>query len=245
MVGSDHSRRMTFSSLPRGPRRALSNLALPALLVGAALALSGCDAGLEFGDTPLGATADHRAVLLGEPITGSVENPDGAITVTLAPASKRDPREGANSTGPTVVGCTYDDNSFEYSCPTGGLDAGRYRVEVTDAKFRSEGTHLVSVVVSADPDYDPRAHDLVDDAASTGRRAAIELTGWHAGSTVAVYLQGDSGRSIRAATVRIGRDGTARLVVKRLASPAAVLATDGDWDERRVDGWNRVFINAA
>ena len=139
---SGQSRVMTFISLTR------TSVLAPLLLAGAALTLSGCDFGVDVGDSPLGATADHRGTVIGEPVTGTVQNPDGDITVTLAPASKAKPAEGSNSSGSDVTTCTYADAT--YSCPTDALSTGLYRVEVTDAKFESEGTKLVTVALSDD-----------------------------------------------------------------------------------------------
>ncbi|CAN5676863.1 hypothetical protein BH11ACT8_BH11ACT8_13850 [soil metagenome] len=226
---------MTSSTLSR---RSSSLLAV--LVLGTTGLLSGCD--LEVGDTPLGASADQRGTALGDAVTGSVENPDGEITVTLAPAAKRLPEGGANSTGSDVTACDYADTTF--SCPTAGLTAGLYRVEVTDAKFASEGTKLITVALSADGSYAPRVQYLTDDPGSTPRRAALELVGWRAGSTVKVFLQGSSGRHDRVGTVTIGADGTGQLIVQRKPSPATVLATDGLWDDRTTEGWDREFINA-
>ena len=61
----DESRVMTFLSLT------VSVLA-PLLVAGAALTLTGCDSGIDVGDSPLGATADRRGTVIGEPVTGTV-----------------------------------------------------------------------------------------------------------------------------------------------------------------------------
>ena len=190
----------------------------------------------------MGATADRRGTVIGEPVTGTVQNPDRDITVTLAPASKRAPAEGSNSSGDDVTACAYDD--APPARPTDGLATGLYRVEVTDATFEGEGTKLVTVALSDDPGYEPQVHDRPEDEASTARRAVVELTGWRPGSTVTLFQRGGPGRTIRVARVPIDDKGAGRVVVKRLGSPAAVLATDGVWDDRRVDGWNQVYVNA-
>ncbi len=221
-----------MTPLPTARLRPLS-VALVALL--SIPALSGCVA-----DTPLGATADTRGVAQGEDIVGSVEHPDGDITVTLAPAAAPRPEEGNNSVGEGVVACGYESSDARFSCPTEGLEQGVYRVEVTDAKFKSEGTHLVTVAVTADGSYAPRVLE-----SSSGR--LIELVGWSPERPVTVLVRGDDGRTRRAGVVTPGQDGRAVLTVKGDVGSGytAVLPSDGLWDERKVEGWDRVFVDLS
>lgn len=222
-------------SLPRTARLRPPVLATWTVL--AVFSLSGC-ADFGFGDTPLGASAEARGVAQGEEILGSVENPDGDITVTLAPAAAPRPSEGSNSVGEDIVACDYESSEARFSCPTEGLEPGVYRVEVTDAKFESEGTHLVTVAVTADGSYAPRVL-----GSSSGRQ--IELAGWSPERPVTVFVNGDDGRTRRAGVVTPDENGQAVLQVKKKLGSGlvSVLPSDGVWDERKVEGWDRVFVD--
>lgn len=207
-------------------------LATASLTLVAAAGLSGCNI-----DSPLGASAERRGVLIGDDVVGTVENPDGEITVTLASADTERPRPGSNSTGAGVVACDYDSSEAAFSCPTTDLAEGLYRVEVTDAKFAGEGTKLVTVAVTDDAAYDPRVVVSAD-------YGSARLEGWMPGREVTVFVNDDSGRTRRAATVTPDAAGNAAVTLRDGAGRgyAAVLPTDGLWDERSAQGWDRVFV---
>lgn len=80
--------------------------------------LSGCSGFAT--DTPLGVTSRHRAYSPGTPVTGKVIYPDGAITVTVAPASSV-PVDGHRTQGERS--CRYRPGAA-FSCETSGLPEG-------------------------------------------------------------------------------------------------------------------------
>ena len=209
----------------------LRQRALPSLLALAPVVLAATACGFEV-DTPLGATAEQRGTVIGEPVTGTVQFPDGTITVTLAPADLPQPASGSNSSGRRVTACDYDSESHDFACPTEGREAGMYRVEVTDAAFESEGTHLVSVALTDDPDYQPRVRPTGGDD--------VLLLGWMPGSEVTVFVRNlERGTTRRVGTVTTDAGGSSALTLDRpLGARAWVLASDGLWDDRSVDGWD-------
>ncbi len=226
-------------------------LVLPALAAGLVGSLSACSSFLDgFADSPLGITADEIGWAPGEAVTGSVENPDGSMTVSLAPASPgaRAALQAVNRTqdldATGVVPCDYDRDASTYSCPTTGLDLGVHVVQVTDARQPGEGTQAVAVVLSDVPGYDPTAGDVPVEM-STGERSEAEaflapvagrptlvpLAGWAPGTEVTLRVVAD-GRTkpflVRRAT--IGDDGSAKVRLPALDSGFySLVATDGTW----------------
>ncbi|WP_139983840.1 hypothetical protein [Nocardioides litoris] len=205
---------------------------IPIVVAGLVL-VTGCS-GLV--DTPLGAAGDQRVVAPGEDITGEVVHPDGEIRVTLADGDAPLPPNGQNSRGARA--CAYDDGRFV--CSTEGLDTGAYRVEVTDATWQSEGTHVVEVVLTDVPDYDPRV-SLAD-----GGRALL-LTGWEPGRTVTLTVK--DVESARAVAGPLGGTPDARgsltvgLGDVLPAGTYRVDASDGLWSSGTLDnGWAPVFL---
>ncbi len=190
--------------------------------------LFGCS--LDIGDTPLGATLAQRGTVLGEHVAGSVENPDGAITVTLAPASAPAPEPGSNSAGADE--CEYDTDSHDFACSTTGLDAGLYRVEVTDAKFASEGTKTVTVAVTDNSGYQPHIEPAGGSRPGT---LTARLQGWEPGRRVTVFvLDADRGRTTKVGSVVPDSAGRASLTTDQVESGRtyAFQGDDGLWDDR-------------
>lgn len=205
--------------------RTARRLLLPGAVLVAATTFTACDI-----ITELEAVGDQRAVTPGDPITGRVLDPSGTITVTLTPASLPRPEEGANSAGAT--GCDYDDE--KYSCPTDGLPLGTYRVEVTDSDFASEGTKMVTVVVSDVDGYDPEV------AADATDPRILHLTGWQPGRKVRVSLTGYDSTTPDAHLVGTpDADGNLDLRVPGTlaAGEYGVAAADGVWDTSKAEGW--------
>lgn len=226
-------------------------LVLPALAVGLAGSLSACDSLLQgFGDTPLGITADEIGWTPGVDVTGQVVNPDGAMTVTLAPAPAGS-RAAITAIGRAqdpdargVVTCDYDRDPSTYSCPTSALDPGVYVVQVTDAKQPGEGTQAVAVAVSNVPDYDPTVGTVPVDMATgerdeagshlapeAGRPTRVPLAGWEPGTevTVALVADGQVRPFVRRSTT-IAADGTGRVRLPALTRGYyGLVATDGLW----------------
>lgn len=231
------------------PRRSIAVL-LPVLPLVLALvgSLGGCGA-LVVADTPLRAHAEQRGVAAGTPVTGTVENPDGEITVTLARDSRPAPAPGRHTRGARA--CDYDTDEATYSCPTDGLRPGLHRVEVTDAALASEGTRLVTVAVTEQPGYAPevvvRGGGTRDPASVDGPLgfsddrgvASLELSGWEPGRTVTVALVAtESAEVVRRRTVVPDDAGEARLRVGPLPDGTYVLqGRDGLWADARAEGW--------
>lgn len=226
-------------------------LVLPVLAVGLVGSLSACDSLLEgFGDTPLGITADEIGWAPGEDVTGVVENPDGTMTVTLAPAPEG-PRGALEAIdldqdrdAPGLVTCDYDRDPSTYSCPTSGLAQGVYVVQVTDATQTGEGTQSVAVAVSDVPGYDPTAgivpvdmatgeHDETEAylAPEAGRPTPVPLAGWEPGTEVTVSVVGDGEVEpflVRRATM--AADGTGKVRLPALEQGYySLVVTDGTW----------------
>lgn len=242
---------MTSSTVARVPAAVRRLLVLPALAVGLAGSLSGCDSFFEgFGDTPLEITADEIGWAPGDDVTGEVVNPDGTMTVTLAPAPAG-PRAAIKAMdldqdvdAPGVVLCDFDRDPSTYSCPTAGLDLGVYVVQVTDAKQTGEGTQTVSVVVSDVPDYDPTAGIVPVDMATgerdeteaylaptAGEPTDVPLAGWAPGTTVTVQLTGDGEvKPFLTRRATIAADGTGQLRLPALKRGYyGLVASDGTW----------------
>lgn len=226
-------------------------LVLPVLALGIAGSLSACDSFLGgFADTPLGINADEIGWAPGEDVTGVVENPDGTMTVTLAPAPEG-PRGALEAIdldqdrdAPGLVTCDYDRNPSTYACPTSGLDQGVYVVQVTDAKQPGEGTQSVAVVISDVPGYDPTV-GMVPVDMSTGERdeseaylapeagtpTPVPLAGWEPGTEVTVSVVGDGEvKPFLVRHVTIADDGTGEVRLPALERGYyGLVATDGTW----------------
>jgi hypothetical protein len=233
-----------------------------ALLVGraAALALVGATALTGCGDwtiadTALEVTAAEIGFRPGAPVVGRVLHPEGAITVTLAPAPidpRRPLRRGYSkqeSTARDVVRCEYVATTRRYSCPTEGLAQGRYVVQVTDAGMPSEGTVSTAVALHEAPGYNPAAglvpYEVPGEEggrretfereaavfADAGEPARVPLTGWAPGTTARASVRADGGKELHATTVDIGADGTGvlRLPPFRAAEFNSIVLTDGVW----------------
>lgn len=236
------------SSTPGLVRRLL---VLPALALGLVGSLSACDSFFEgFGDTPLGITVDEIGWVPGEDVTGGVENPDGTMTVTLAPApagaraALKAGLQDQDLDARGVVTCDYDRDPSTYSCPTSGLDLGVYVVQVTDAKQPGEGTQSVAVVLSDVPGYDPTI-GTVPVEMTTGERAEAEaylapeadqptqvpLAGWEPNTEVTVTVVADGERKpFLTRRTSIGADGVGEVRLPGLDRGFySLVATDGLW----------------
>jgi hypothetical protein len=195
-----------------------------ALLAAVPLAL----AGYEFAtDTPLGVTADHRAVAPGVQITGKVIYPDGKMTVTIAPAASP-ATDGHRTRGEEA--CDYRHVQHRFSCETDALPVGLYVVQVTDAAQPGEGTALAQVAVTDTPGYDPQITVADGTGEAKAGRVTLVLTGWKPGSPVLVRLVYQNGKTVFTGRALPDAQGQARLRTPALlAGHDDIVATDGLW----------------
>lgn len=95
------------------------------LFAAVTLALTGCEFAT---DTPLGVTADRRAVGPGKLITGKVIYPYGKVTVTIASAASP-ATDGHRTQGEAE--CDFQRFKHRFTCETGSLAQGLYVVQVS------------------------------------------------------------------------------------------------------------------
>ncbi|MGN6575008.1 MAG: hypothetical protein ACTHKG_04915 [Nocardioides sp.] len=232
-----------------GRRRTLATVAAGVLAAGLlATALTGCDAdSLALADTPLEITSSAIAFTPGEPVTGTVRNPEGELTVTLAPARRKDRVTLVNyrrpSAGPELTACDYSAADRTFACDTTGRAEGMYVVSVTDAGMPSEGAPAIAVALNEHRDYDPAAGIVPHDdrgrafereaylAGVAGKPTPVPLTGWEPGSTVRMTVRADGGVRVFSASVSIDDAGTGSAVVRPLPAGDYYEArlTDGLW----------------
>lgn len=91
-------------------------------------------------------------VVLGETLKGSVNNPDGVITVTLRRLTPKEIEQpqlvDQELDNPRTTRCDYDQYTSTYKCDTEELKkTGVYLVQATDSKQSRKGTVSVPVQV--------------------------------------------------------------------------------------------------
>ncbi len=189
-----------------------------------ALALSGCEFAT---DTPLGVTSDQRAVAPAGPVEGRIINPDGKMTVTIAPSAL--PTENGHRSLDERP-CDYRSSSRRFSCPTEASWQGLYVVQVTDAAQPGEGTALAQVALTDVPGYDPQIKIGDGTGEAEPGPVLLRLSGWQPGRAVTVRLLDEDLRPLLDKQVRPDAQGDAELRTPALSRGFHDLeATDGLW----------------
>lgn len=221
----------TSQAVARTGRGSVRSVGRLVLLAAVTVAMTGCEFAT---DTPLGVTADRRAVAPGQQITGEVIYPDGTMTVTIAPAASP-VTDGHRSRSERA--CSYQRFKHRFSCGTDALGTGLYVVQVTDAAQPGEGTARAQVAVTATPGYSPQVSVADGTGEAKAGPVSLTLTGWKPSRAVRVRLVDEDGTTVYAGRALPDARGRAQLrTTALLAGHHEIVATDGLWKIGGIEG---------